>query len=293
MLVHATKRMIEVFRAFNQDAAHPFPYPPDNECIFEQWYCQQFKEEDARERIYLPIYWTGYYVRNQYGKDTAAIKHLQGYLNNLDKSKKYYTICQYDDGILNDLSGLDIRVYSMSGEPMDVALPLICPPHKVSFEVERDIFMCFVGRLTHPLRNKLIEQYGKDPECYVTSRAHSIEEYCKVMARSVFALCPRGYGPTSFRVAEALQFGTIPIYISDKMILPYNAGFPGGICHYEQEEYPNDVKGYLKSVQPLIKNIVRDIPEIYTELFTYEGCKRVILLDLEDENNRNNKTRTN
>jgi hypothetical protein len=34
-----------------------------------------------------------------------------------------------------------------------------------------------------------------------------------VLDRSVFAVCPRGYSPTSFRLYEALQVHTIPIYV--------------------------------------------------------------------------------
>jgi len=35
---------------------------------------------------------------------------------------------------------------------------------------------------------------------------------------SKFALCPRGYGKTSFRIQEALQYGAIPVYISDEYL---------------------------------------------------------------------------
>ena len=38
---------------------------------------------------------------------------------------------------------------------------------------------------------------------------------------SYFSICPRGYGPTSFRLYESIQMGTVPIYISDKFFLPY------------------------------------------------------------------------
>jgi hypothetical protein len=41
------------------------------------------------------------------------------------------------------------------------------------------------------------------------------------MADSVFALCPRGYGPTSFRLYEAMQMGCVPVYITDQAWLPF------------------------------------------------------------------------
>ena len=43
----------------------------------------------------------------------------------------------------------------------------------------------------------------------------------ELMRLSRFALCPRGYGPTSFRLCEALQLGVVPVYISDRFWLPF------------------------------------------------------------------------
>ena len=45
--------------------------------------------------------------------------------------------------------------------------------------------------------------------------------FVELMSRSVFALCPRGYGRTSYRMYEALQLGCIPVYIHDEPWLPY------------------------------------------------------------------------
>lgn len=40
-------------------------------------------------------------------------------------------------------------------------------------------------------------------------------------ARSVFTLCPRGNGPSSFRIFESLEHRSIPVYIhDDDLILP-------------------------------------------------------------------------
>ena len=35
------------------------------------------------------------------------------------------------------------------------------------------------------------------------------------MRDSLFSLCPRGYGPTSFRLYESIQLGSIPVYIAE------------------------------------------------------------------------------
>ena len=43
------------------------------------------------------------------------------------------------------------------------------------------------------------------------------------MQSSYFALCPRGYGVTSYRLYEAFEFGVVPVYISreDEYYLPF------------------------------------------------------------------------
>ena len=44
----------------------------------------------------------------------------------------------------------------------------------------------------------------------------------KIVSSSTFSLCPRGFGPTSFRLYESLQLNSIPIYVSDEFVLPYS-----------------------------------------------------------------------
>jgi hypothetical protein len=54
------------------------------------------------------------------------VGELQRFIDKLPKEKKYYTIVQYDDGILNDISGLDIIVYSMGcKKPGYYPIPLL------------------------------------------------------------------------------------------------------------------------------------------------------------------------
>lgn len=283
MLVSEQDGKVDVFEVFSRGAAHPFPYPEDNMTIFEEWFSENFGPQDIRTRIYLPIFWTGYYVRADYGKSKLLVDHLQGYLNILDKSKKYYTIVQYDDGILNDLSGLDIRVYSMSGKPMDYPLPLICQPHMFRFPgLRRDLRCSFVGRVTHPVRQELINTFRSREGFYFTEKHHSLEEYCRVMARSVFALCPRGYGPTSFRICEALQYGAIPIYISDEVFFGHHIRFPGGslaITH----ELEHDIEVAMGIMETDIDRFQVATVDCYQHYYTYAATKQLILEDLSKE----------
>jgi hypothetical protein len=50
--------------------------------------------------------------------------------------------------------------------------------------------------------------------------ARAREEYANLMGRSKFVLCPRGRGPTSFRLFETLMAERVPVVISDDWLPP-------------------------------------------------------------------------
>jgi hypothetical protein len=243
-------------------------YPEGNKPIFEEW----FNCDDDR---YLKIHWTSFWVNNGYSKNRKAKVDLQTFINSLE-SKQYFTIIQYDDGPVINLPS-NVKVFGMSGPRIDFPIPLICQPHKYSFDVERDIFASFVGRVTHPIRREMLKLLSGKAGMFTTSNIIPTADYCKVMARSVFTLCPRGYGQSSFRICEALQYGSIPVYISDQFIFPYNEDFNeyGVIIHSNQVD---KIDRILSEITPEdIKRKQEAGKKIYTEKFSFEGVKRVIL----------------
>jgi len=254
---------------------HPFPYPTTNRTEFERWFYLNTTGAEIAGRTYLPIFWTGYYVKFKYGKDKAALANLQQFLNKLDRSRKYFTIVQYDDGILNDISHLDIKVFSMSGGRIDYPLPLIAEPLPALAPAPKDIFCSFVGKITHPIRKHLIDQLSGKPGYYISVKPHSVAAYSDILNRSQFVLCPRGYGPTSFRISEALQFGAVPVYCSDKFILPHNMKCDPWMI----------VTDGSKNIERTIDNFwanndddIRVPPRmIYEKYFTYSANKKLIL----------------
>src|SRR5688500_8196772 len=76
---------------------HPFPYPEDNKLEFERWFHDTLKPEEIKgDRIYLPVFWTAYWLKSGYGNRPRERQALQAFVNALDRNKKYFTICQYD-----------------------------------------------------------------------------------------------------------------------------------------------------------------------------------------------------
>lgn len=248
-------------------------YPPNNFKIFEEWFYDRYKESDNKsDRIYLPIFPTSFQVNNRYGKDRSSLQDMERYLRQLDKSKKYFLINQFDDGLLFNTHNLDLKVFGSGGGRIDVGLPLVCQPHPYDEEHEKDIFASFIGANNHPARVQVLNLNG-DYHC--SSDKVSIIEYCKIMSRSVFALCPRGYGANSFRICEALQHGAIPVYISNKFIIPHDTDFTeyGVIIHSGQ-----DIKSTLsKYTYPQIKELQQAGKRAYQDLYTYEGLYKNIM----------------
>lgn len=210
------------------DVPHEFtpkqlkPYPVDNEVPFEEWFYKNYQpERNTSDRVYLPIQWTAYYCNNRHGRDRRSMKALQLYLDHrLDRGKKYFTIVQYDDRILNNVSHLDLKVFGM-GCKGDVQLPLVCKPHKYEFkETGRPIFASFIGSITHPIREQMVKELQGKEGYFISIEPTSLHSYCYIMSQSKFVLCPRGYGKTSFRIQEAMQFGATPVYLSDDFLIP-------------------------------------------------------------------------
>lgn len=242
-------------------------YPEGNNPIFEEWLFKSLNGKlGMKERAYLPVFWTSYWVNNDYGNNQFKKAELQDFINNLPRDRKYWTVVQYDDGCLIDFKDLDVMVFNMSGD--GYPMPLLCQPHQYQFHVERDIFYSYVGSNTHPIRRHL-KQW--------TNKRLPTKEYCELHARSVFSLCPRGYGINSFRIQEALQYGAIPVYISDKFIFPHNLDFNDfGVVIGEKDV--NRVEEILRAIpQEEIKRKQELIPSIFLNYFTYEANRDLIL----------------
>ncbi len=252
-------------------------YPPNNKQIFEEWFAVNYIKTN-HERIYLPIMWTSFYVNHKYGQDIRQLRKLQVFIESLDRSKKYYTNLQYDDGILNDISMLDIKVFGSGGGRIDYPIPLVCSPHGKK-DLQKGFLANFVGSITHPIRQRMIESLNSD-SYYISTKHHSIDEFCNVLASSIFTLCARGYGETSFRICEALEQGSIPVYISDEFIIPGHKDFNeyGVLIHSDQI---NEVDDILKSIsEDQIISKQEAGKRVYDEMFSFSGCRQLILDNL-------------
>jgi len=257
-------------------------YPYENYEIFENWVSHQ-KIMSITDRQYLPIQWTAYQVNNNYGNDKDALFALQQFVYSLPRDLKYWTICQYDDGILVDLKDLDILTFSMS-KKIGIEMPLLCMPHSYNWNGKKSIIASFIGTHTHPIREHIFNIKNKN--YYISDSQHNTFEFCDVVSQSLFGLCPRGYGLNSFRINECMQYETIPVYISDEFIKAFDADFEeyGIIIKQEDAHRIVEILSQVSELEIVMKQI--KIREIYKKYYTYEGAlQNIIRLLNEDSRN--------
>ncbi len=99
---------------------------------------------------------------------------------------------------------------------------------------ERDLLYSFVGSVrNHPVRAPLMQlahsraylrDSSPDKQWWDRPREEQAvfrERYRESLLRSKFVLCPRGVSPSSIRLFEAMEAGTVPVVIADGLELPH------------------------------------------------------------------------
>lgn len=267
-------------------ATYPI-YPPYHkgkylEEYFFNWY--QNNSVDT-QRNYIDIFWTNLYCNAANGNSNHV--NIQLEVNQLDRLDKYFTVCQHDDGPMEDLPP-DTMIFSAGGNRTKgniIPIPLICSPFGYMVNERKEIFCSFVGSTTHPIRTELIQRWAADrdfvmfAQSWMSSVPHkNLTIFKTICSKSKFTLCPRGYGKTSFRLYEAIQLGSVPVYISDEHYLPWTDELSWSqFCVLIKPNQIPDLKDILMSyTEDQIKIMVTTGQQIYNDYFSLEGvCSQI------------------
>lgn len=269
---------------FRPNAKYPV-YPPyhKNEYLEEYFFEYFLKNHIKTDRLYLPIFWTNLYCNETHNNEKFDI---QSFLDSLDQNAKYFTICQHEAAPREKLPK-NTLIFSASGKIHQsnksnnhIAIPLICSQiENKNLNKKRDILCSFVGASTHKLRTAIYDQYKNDSDFYInidTWRpdvpSHKEEEFKTITERSIFTLCPRGDGPTSFRLYEAMQLGSIPVYVHDMLWLPFSDKINWkDICVFITENEIPHLKDILTHISnERRKTMLKNIKSVYKNFFTLE-----------------------
>ena len=200
----------------------------------DSYFYKYFQEQRLDlQLIYLPVFWTNCISRPDRTDTEKYLMGAQQLLDGLDRSLTYFTLMQHDDGFVRiDIpSDLRLVVFDSGGaiavdhlydlNIIAIPIPLLKEELQPSF-VGKTRLGTFVGTLGTEhhgtnTRPRLAALYNRTFEF----SGHR-DDWPAFMESGHFSLAPRGYGATSFRLYEALQLGSIPIYVWDRSYwLPY------------------------------------------------------------------------
>ena len=198
---------------------------------------------------FLP-YWNRLYINN-----LDADNHWGGGLEfrsdlaaTLDVAKKahnglrLFTVCEYDLAVLSpylDLNG--VTVFCASRRPRVLAdsgidIPLLSAPHPVCGQgIEKRWLAYFAGHLETDgirLRMREVLQEHVRPDVYCEHEQSWCDNFRDQLCASYLALAPRGQGVQSFRFYEAMQLGTVPLYLSDVDARPFQKWIDWDECSF-------------------------------------------------------------
>jgi hypothetical protein len=212
------------------------PYPPHHVGDhLEEAFIKFWENEGFGNRKLIPVHWTAVYnhrVKEGLGPGTPngiLRDKLRYYLDSLDRSEKYFVVCTHDDAPSEELPPNTI-VFGAGGNSnkIDIPVPLTCSPHIKLHDNVRTLPISFVGSVTHQIRFNLLNTLYQKPGVMISADQWTdtipevkVDLFKRVAEQSIFSLCPRGYGATSYRLYESMQLGAIPVYISDVHILPW------------------------------------------------------------------------
>jgi len=129
-------------------------------------------------------------------------------------------------------------------------------------EAPPTLLFSFMGARTHPVRERLLAITHPRAIVEDTSDTHTMpwltgpqspqtshHRFATVLQRSKFVLCPRGHGPSSFRLYEALSAGRVPVVISDGWLAPPGVAWNGCTVRVPERQ-ADDVVEILEAAEP-------------------------------------------
>jgi hypothetical protein len=283
---------------FTKDSLRPQPsyptYPPYHQGDYlEDYFYKRFVEDNPKvDRHYIAVSWTTLYVENR-------TYELEKFINELDPNLSYFTVLQHDEAPKHKLPD-DTICFSASQSKYNpylknlVQIPVSCSKLPFIPQNKKDIFCSFVGSHTHDVRIVLQNLYSHMSDYYFSQQAWTpsvagdrLNHFIDIASRSKFTLCPRGYGNTSFRMYEAMQLGSVPVYVSDDHNLPWSDELNwNDFCVIVNFNNLQNIDTILKSInEERYHKMLENISNIYENYFTLDGMYTNIVKRISNEKN--------
>jgi hypothetical protein len=247
---------------------------------FEEYFLQNYHRSESAGATYLPVLWDNFFAQAQAhnywpGEFARRFRAMWKLLEGLSAADKaYFTVLGiYDFPIWNwHLFPKNIVVLAANGYG-DAAIPLLKGDRPFRSQA-KDIRLSFLGRTsTHPSRERMREFFGDSAYFWAG------DGWEEVMIRTAFSLCPRGLGPASFRMYEALSLGSVPVYIWEKRKwLPYGDEIDWSkIAVIAEASDMGRAKERIERISDDVLSFMqKEIARVYNAYFRYDGVASYI-----------------
>jgi hypothetical protein len=153
----------------------------------------------------------------------------------------------------------------------------------------------FMGRLTHRVRSDIF-QIEDDRSLIVNTTSvpsfdyseysnetikSNQQEMVKVISASKFVLCPRGVGPSSFRLYETLAMGAVPVILSDSWCPPRRVPWDS-CCIRVKESDVSSLPDVLRRYEPFWEEMSAQVRHVYENYLSYDSLFNYLAEELDD-----------
>jgi hypothetical protein len=118
---------------------------------------------------------------------------------------------------------------------------------------EPDLLFSFIGKVANADRIRASVLALRHPRALVVDRSSNQSEadtdYVQTLLRSKFVLCPRGIGPSSWRLFETMRIGRVPVVISDDWVPPQGIDWDSFVVRVPEAEV-NGIPDLLVGLEP-------------------------------------------
>jgi len=234
----------------------------------------------------LFVQWSDYQLARKHNStDSSMFEPLRSFLR---PNVLYLAISQSNLGLLFLMTSEPNVVIMNAGGDGNIPIPLIKGELKF-LRVQEDFpryDVGFYGSPDHGPRKLLLDELqGHIKETKLRLKMGPSPQWIQDMSYTAFNLAPRGFGRASFRLAEIIQIGRIPVYLyDDHPWLPYDGSpiGPKAIGFLAKGGNLGKLAQTLTRVTNATIHDLLDRVEKARYFYTYEGVMEQIELFLRD-----------
>lgn len=298
---------MKIYKLQVDDALRPdhqdYLWPPANqrsgwdfgvEQDFEWWLDKQdllTSDIDDADWLYLPIFWNRYFIDtpDSSGAWGGGVELLEDAVHDaLSYQAPIFTICEADEKVLRptvDFGDMVMFIASRRVDNSGIDIPLLSGLHNFPDELpDKKYLASFVGNLgTDSVRIAMREKLRYRIDCCIEHGEFGEDYFVNLMLESYIALCPRGQGAQSFRMYEAMQLGTVPLYISDMDCRPFRNWIDWDICSFwiNSADRINEYIGNLGRYQGKLAHMGHLAKITFDDFLGYGKWCKFVLRELE------------